>query len=593
MNHTMKKYTHAFLKSVGTILFFTLCTGTFIALAAWQEPGVGEPNLPGVSTIEDYQPLHVLMDPQHKNYAVLPDVMLSVGSPDPTYSAGANQGGGGPVLSAVFSPFLALVSGGFTQGVIVPFYPNAGYTFHEATYVEGMKKLTGNISAKTRPDTAGGNVVLVPGFVKADRSGLAGNLCETPPNIPSPCNVLFLEGGTQTGLPANDPANDMVNILLRDNKQDLTPIGSPDYVTASGITTNRFGLEKAGDFASLRMGQVYVDKAFVGGLVDTPLTTAIQAGTASNYVGNFVSGPDATNIAKPYDLQGGLSSGAGTTATTKFSNLGYGDYCYLQNPTIGGICPDGFFLSKYDGQKEAICRSFNPSPSPTAIDVKPDFKQNPNYAPYINNHANNVTAECKSTPPTFVCSDGLDNDGDGSTDYANGGGDPGCDSNEDMNEFNVPPPPAIGNNKYVTAHLKGPYLGKGCNFNAPLPGGLIDQDKSDWITFIDTPPFGVTPNSYPPTQAQLNWANDPGYLFNEIPYIEYVSSNDKIPQKGDTIVANGHYGYNTIFGNNYVRKGAVVPGWYFIKNQLNPPYHYPLYKVKIDWGNTIVDVKSC
>jgi hypothetical protein len=583
MNHTMKKYTHAFLKSVGTILFFTLCTGTFIALAAWQEPGVGEPNLPGVSTIEDYQPLHVLMDPQHKNYAVLPDVMLSVGSPGSIYSGGAIVIGG----AAAFSPFLALISGNFFEVTNNP----AGYSFPEATYIVGMKKLTGNITSKSRPDTTGNGVpVIVPGFVRADVSDFVGNTCS---GVNNPCNVVFLEGGTQTGLPLNDPANDMVNILLRSNVSE-EPAGA-------AITTNRFGLEKTGltSFVSLRMGQVYVDKVFVGGLVDTPLTTAVQAGTANNYIGNFVSGPDATNIAKPYDLQGGLSSGAGTTATTKFSNLGYGDYCYLQNPTIGGICPDGFFLSKYDGQKEAICRSFNPSPSPTAIDVKPDFKQNPNYAPYINNHANNVTAECKSTPPTFVCSDGLDNDGDSAIDSF----DPGChtDGNAgnastydpvDMNEFNVPPPPAIGNNKYVTAHLKGPYLGKGCNFNAPLPGGLIDQDKSDWITFIDTPPFGVTPNSYPPTQAQLNWANDPGYLFNEIPYIEYVSSNDKIPQKGDTIVANGHYGYNTIFGN-YVRKGAVVPGWYFIKNQLNPPYHYPLYKVKIDWGNTIVDVKSC
>jgi hypothetical protein len=291
------------------------------------------------------------MDEQQKNYSILPGVILSVGSPQSIYSGGAIGGGGGGGGAAAFSPFLALVSGNFFQVTNNP----AGYTFPEATYVEGMKKLTGNIVARSRPDTTGNGVpVFVPGFVKADVSTLPGNACA---GVNNPCNVLFLEGGNQTGLPANDPSNDMVNILLASNV--------PEEPTGALVTTNRFGLEKTGGtFASLRMGQVYVDKAFVGGLVNTPLTTPVLAGTADNYIGNFVSGPDATNIAKPYDLQGGLSSGAGTTATTKFSNLGYGDYCYLQNPTIGGICPDGFFLSKYDGQKEAICRSFNPSPSP-------------------------------------------------------------------------------------------------------------------------------------------------------------------------------------------------------------------------------------
>jgi hypothetical protein len=133
-----------------------------------------------------------------------------------------------------------------------------------------------NIVARSRPDTTGNGVpVFVPGFVKADVSTLPGNACA---GVNNPCNVLFLEGGNQTGLPANDPSNDMVNILLASNV--------PEEPTGALVTTNRFGLEKTGGtFASLRMGQVYVDKAFVGGLVNTPLTTPVLAGTADNYIG--------------------------------------------------------------------------------------------------------------------------------------------------------------------------------------------------------------------------------------------------------------------------------------------------------------------
>lgn len=584
MNHSMKKYTRAFLKSIGTILFFIVCTGALVAVAAWQEPGIGAPNLPGVNpTINDYQPNHALMDEQQKNYTILPGTIFSVGSPQSIYSGGAIGGGGGGGAAA-FSPFLALVSGNFFQVTNNP----AGYTFPEATYVEGMKKLTGNITARSRPDTTANNVaVIVPGFVKADVSALTGNACAGANN---PCNVLFLEGGNQTGLPANDPANDMVNIFLTNNKNEFSALPGdpnyPDYVTASGITTNRFGLEKASGFASLRMGQVYVDKAFVGGLVNTPLTTAVPAGTTNNYVGNFVSGPDAVNIAKPSVLQGGLSSGAGTTATTKFSNLGYGDYCYLQNPTVGGSCPDGFFLSKYDGKKEAICRSFNPSPNPTAIDVIPDFRHSPALLGDLSNHITNAVPECKSTLPVYVCEDGLDNDGDGLTDYQNGNGDPGCISNEDMSEKNVVIPPPAPTMALVSAKLRGPFpSGNGCyQFANPYPG-YDNNYANDFITFVDIGPSVVTGN--PPTAADIQYGND---WYHNVANNQYFAAQPKVPQAGDLIISNGHYDYTYIGANggNYVRKGPVVPGWYFV--QLS---NGPLYKIKLNWGNTIAKVKAC
>ena len=47
-----------------------------------------------------------------------------------------------------------------------------------------------------------------------------------------------------------------------------------------------------------------------------------------------------------------------------------------------------------------------------------------------------------STPPppptTYACSNGIDDDGDGKTDYP---ADPGCTSTTDTNEYNAPPPP--------------------------------------------------------------------------------------------------------------------------------------------------------
>lgn len=43
-------------------------------------------------------------------------------------------------------------------------------------------------------------------------------------------------------------------------------------------------------------------------------------------------------------------------------------------------------------------------------------------------------------PPDPACSDGIDNDGDGATDYPN---DPGCDSASDDDETNAPPPTGI------------------------------------------------------------------------------------------------------------------------------------------------------
>lgn len=46
--------------------------------------------------------------------------------------------------------------------------------------------------------------------------------------------------------------------------------------------------------------------------------------------------------------------------------------------------------------------------------------------------------EYNAPPPTYQCSDGIDNDGDGLIDYGN---DPGCSSSTDDNEYNASPPP--------------------------------------------------------------------------------------------------------------------------------------------------------
>jgi len=45
---------------------------------------------------------------------------------------------------------------------------------------------------------------------------------------------------------------------------------------------------------------------------------------------------------------------------------------------------------------------------------------------------------CGGAPPPVACNDGVDNDGDGLTDYPS---DPGCSSATDTDEFNAPPPP--------------------------------------------------------------------------------------------------------------------------------------------------------
>lgn len=48
------------------------------------------------------------------------------------------------------------------------------------------------------------------------------------------------------------------------------------------------------------------------------------------------------------------------------------------------------------------------------------------------------TSETEPLPPPAICADGLDNDGDGLTDFP---ADPGCASATDADEYNAPPPP--------------------------------------------------------------------------------------------------------------------------------------------------------
>jgi hypothetical protein len=566
MKIQIQKYVR-FFGRIGALVLLMMGT---IAGAVWLEPtNAILPNMPGwTPVVPDYQLNHALLDSQHKNYMVQPAFVFSVGAPAPIYNPGVinNNNGGGIGGASAFSPFLALVSGNFTQIVNDPAY----YSFPEATYVEGMKIMTGNINATTRPDNAGGNPTLVPGFIRGSITGVGGSACTGGLN--NPCNVLFLEGGDNPVLPAGDVTNDMVNIFL----------GTNSNYGGGAITTNRFGIERASQFASLRMGQVYADKAFVGGEV-TAVNTVMNPNMPGNFVGNFLSLPDASNLAKPEVLQGEISYGVGTTATTKFSNIGYGDYCYLQNPQVGAICPDGFFLSKYDGRKEAICRSFNPSPNPQAVTVKNDFRRNINLAQDVDNHIAYGPSECKSTPPSWVCSDGLDNDGDGQIDYL---ADPGCEDAYDMSEYNIPTPPTPVQHPYVTTALLGPYLGKSCNIGVNTIGYWRPDNERDYFTYIDMPPYGTNPQaSLTPLVGE----------YSNVEYAQYwrggntvVGSPNKIPEKYDLIVAKGHYGKDILGVVNWQKIAPLFPGWYFIHGQINP-----MYKVKVGAGNIILDVKVC
>ncbi len=585
MNNIVRKI----IQGASRLALLGLVMMGMVAYAAWSEPGVTPGTWPVGKTVADYQLNHVLVDPQHKNYAAQSDFTFSVGSGPEVFEAGGavgpvgGGGGGSPSSSSAFSPFLALVSGNFKQLT----QNNDGYVFSEATYVEGMKLLPGNIEANTRSSNPGYNpliTVLIPGFIRADRSAAPDDDCQ---DASKPCDVVLLEGGTNPLLPVGNVSNDMVNIFLKD------PSTEPG-VSGATMTTNRFGIEKSGSFASLRMGQVYVDKAFVGGRVNTgaSLTAPMNPGILNNFIGNFTSLPDPVNLQKPEVLQGGLSyvdAGVNPT-TTKFSNIGHGDYCYLQNPQIGAICPDGFFLSKYDGVKEAVCRSFNPSPDtevakPTlpnkAVTVKADFRKNMNLQTDVNNHILYGVDECKSAPPEWACNDGVDNDGDNQIDYPD---DAGCQDAFDMSEYNFIPPPPV-NNPYVTTRLLGPYLGESCNIGDNTIGAW-NSAAEDFITYIDTAPYGISPltpltpltsGKYAALEYSQYWRSGSGGI-----------GANKIPQKYDVVVAGGHYRYNVFGGGNWQKRGPLLPGWYFVHGQITP-----LYKIKVGASNVILDVNEC
>lgn len=564
----------AFLRFIGKSALLVGCMMGIVAMAAWQD-GLTPGQYPGGNTVENYKVSHVLNDAQHKNYAIDSKTTFSIGSQAPIYAPNVGQGGGGGGgAAAAFSPFLALVSGNF----VLSLGNQGSYTFPEATYSEGFKKIAGNIMAETRSDSyAGANgpvSVWVPGFIKAD---LSANVNYTG-NTPTSRDVLYIEGGTENDLPANAPENDMVNIFLGSNNE-------------VAYATNRFGIEKATGFASLRMGEVAVDKAFIGGVM---ASLTAQPAALGNFIGNYIYEPDSAYTSNPLLIQGGISSGAAMTATSTFSNVGYGDYCYLQNPINGVICPDGFYLSKYDGDNEAICRSFNPSANPQAVTVPDDFRRNINLMVDVSDHITLNRSSCKSTPPTYVCSDNLDNDGDGDID----GGDPGChtdgDKNnnaswdkKDMSEKNMPPPPAQGPTPIVTTLLLGPYLTRTCNQNG-IQGLAVAHNAAEgsFLTFLDTAPTAVT-SGYPYTPP-VPYGN-PGLV--NVPYINNMKSQPQVPVKGDLVLATGHYGPpGAGIGNApYVRKGPVLPGWYFISSNQGAVHT----KIKINANQQIVDTKIC
>lgn len=571
----MKTGVTKIMQSASKIIFLALMMMGVVAYGAWSEPGVLPGILPPSQTPEDYQLNHILADPQHKNYQVQQAFSFSLGSQQEIYDPGVVSGGGGSSSNAL-SPFLALVSGNFKYFTGA----SAGYVFPEALYVEDMKIVPGNIKAITREKIITNTVTaLVPGFIRVDKTSVPGSSCSVLPGATNPCDVVYLEGGTNPSLPIGGIENDMVNILV----EDPVVVNSSPSFSLNPATTTRFGVEKNGKFASLRMGQLLVDRALVGGNVPS-LNTPISLSNPSNFIGNFVSLPDNSKffvqpgVPKPEVLAGTTSFGSGTTATTKFSNIGYGDYCYIQNPRTGVICPDGFFLSKYDGVKEAICRSFNPSPNPQAVTVIDDFRGRPQTTD-VNNHVTRALSACKSSPPQWVCSDGIDNDGDGQTDYP---GDTGCQDIYDMSEYNTPLPPPPTASTYVTVQLKGPYAGKSCNYNGSnyLSAGILDTNGTDWMTFVDSPTVSAV-NS--PTGGQ-NTIFD-GVVDN----LQYWGASPVVPQKNDQIVSKAHYGTSDAVIGNYAKKGPVVPGWYFIK----VPQGAGLYKVRLGWGNSIIDVKSC
>ncbi len=546
MKYTLGK----FIRSLGHLVVLVLCTMAFIATAAWQEPGVVDPAIPANNTIADYQPNHILSINQSKNYPTLPLFTFSIGAQQPILSSLAG--------ASAFSPFLSLVVGNFIKQV-----PGGSYIFPEATYVEGMKIETGNIVAKSRDDYAGSIAVVVPGRITADIHTYPGDTALST-------DVLHLDSAN--GSASNAQENDMVNILLQNNKLDFN-LNTQDYVQAAAITTNRFGIEKntiGGGFASLRMGDVSVDRVSLGG---------VSSNFYKNYIGNATTLPNpglvGISIPNPQMLDGALS-----TTNVQFSNLGYGDYCYLQNPTSGGKCPDGFFLSKYDGAQEAICRSVSPAANGgSAIDVLDPFNGNVfSPAAWAQYYAANASTNCKQTPPKAICEDGIDNDHDGDTDYQ---ADLGCESAKDMTEYNTAPPATIPDNRVVTSRLEGPYPIGSCNLEGSRP-----QFSEKIATFFLTNSFSGAPTPWPVLSNNSYYTNLPSVNgVNSIRYqIDFNTNYNPSfqPAKGDVLLNSGKYGTWLGATNQLHYQGPIEPGWYFIWRthkmvKLAPPF---ILKVK-------------
>ena len=86
-------------------------------------------------------------------------------------------------------------------------------------------------------------------------------------------------------------------------------------------------------------------------------------------------------------------------------------------------------------------------------------------------------------PPSYACSDGIDNDGDGATDYP---ADPGCDSATDDDETNTPPPPGgitLSVNGYKVKGTKTGDLSwtgaSGASVDVYRDGGLVATTAND------------------------------------------------------------------------------------------------------------------
>ncbi len=558
------------LVSTGQIVFIFVVIGLVVATAsAWSEPVV-----PSNINLDTFKPIHSFADIQAKNGEPLPNTSLAIYGQEPLVvpllgTGGGGGGGGGMGSASIFpllSPFLGLVSAGtFT---LTQTSTNS-YTFPEALYIEGLKKGNGDVQVENNEfNTIASLAYKAPGYLKAD-------LTDTSlfPSGDTSMNrdVLYLAGGTLSPTSLIPEDNKMVNIKLVNNTSTAQP-------------TNRFGLEnQAGtDFTSLRMGSISVDGLYLGGDLgnfinvaapfDESLSLGIMpaprnedgfGGTLAMDLSKYVNPASYTAV---YDnLVGPLDpNDPGNPILQSYftnTNIGYGDYCYLQD-IVQAQCPDGFFLSKYDKEREAICRKFSPSANPVAI---------------------NFNTSCKSTPIVYECSDGIDNTDpeDSLIDYPN---DPGCESALDGSEINLPPPPASIPNKYVTMRLDGPYPISVCNLRA---SGIFPNEK--YVTLYNNNPH-YNPGTLPfPTTSISSY-------FQNVSYIGYRmnsgasggSTTGYVPLIADQVLSNGIYG-NGLAGSAPLQKlGQVSNGWYFI-SEVNPAGDYML---KIT-GGKLKKIKSC